>query len=112
MLVFTLVLPLLFFFPLKLLEVSWQGETHYLHEEAFDIQWIHSMEKEAWIEAYERKDSGLTLENTRFKTYGAGVPATGLTTFTEDGYVEMKVQREMEEIRLVVSPLVQSSLKT
>ncbi len=107
----TLMLPLLFF-PLQLIQVSWQDQTHYLNEDSFSIQWIHSVEKEEWIEAYHKTDSGLTLEKTRFKTYGAGVPVTGPTTLTEDGYIEMQVQREMEEIRLVVSPLVQSTLTT
>ena len=70
------------------------------------------MEKEEWIEVYTMNGTGLILEKTRFKAYGAGVPSTGPTTFTEDGFVEMDIQREMERISLVVSPLVQSSLTT
>lgn len=111
MLVLTLMLPLLFF-PLSLTQVSWQDQIHYLNEDSFSIQWIHSVEKEEWMEAYTQTDSSLMLEKTRFKTYGAGVPVTGPATLTEDGYIEMQVQRKMEEIRLVVSPLIQSTLTT
>lgn len=104
-----LVLSLLFFFPLSLTEVSWGDHKLYVRD-SFSIEWIHSVEKEEWLEFYERKERALFLTKTLFKTYGAGVPSSGKTSLTPEGFVEVEVNRKMEELRLVVSPRVKSTM--
>ncbi|MEW9672272.1 DUF1850 domain-containing protein [Ammoniphilus sp. 3BR4] len=104
-----LVLSLLFFFPLSLTEVSW-GNHELFVRDSFSIEWIHSVEKEEWLEFYERKENELFLTKTQFKTYGAGVPSSGKTSLTPKGFVEVEVNRKMEELRLVVSPCVKSTM--
>ncbi|MGO4889578.1 DUF1850 domain-containing protein [Anaerobacillus sp. MEB173] len=39
------------------------------------MSWIHSVEKTPWLEVYEvTSDNKLRLKETRFQSYGAGVP--------------------------------------
>ncbi|RXT09094.1 DUF1850 domain-containing protein [Ammoniphilus sp. CFH 90114] len=105
-----LILSLLFFFPHHKTEVSFQENIIYLSDEAFSIGWIHSVEKEEWLEFYERRGNQILLTKTQFKTYGAGVPSSGKSSLTEDGYVEVEINRKMDELRLVVSPRVKSTM--
>lgn len=92
------------------MEVQWREQTVYLKASSFSIEWIHSVEKEKWLEFYERRGSEWVLTQTRFKTFGAGVPSSGAPAGTKDGFVEYEVQRPLKELRLVVSPHVQSTL--
>ena len=56
----------------------------------FDIRWQHSVEKEDWIECYMIHDGAIEIASTRFKTFGAGVPAhAGRHTTLRNGWVEM-----------------------
>ncbi|ROO29470.1 hypothetical protein SAOR_03190 [Salinisphaera orenii MK-B5] len=66
----------------------------------FALRWTHSVEKEAWIETFAVRDGAIELMATRFKTFGAGVPAAaGRRTTLEDGWVVM------HDIHRVVDPL-------
>jgi hypothetical protein len=67
----------------------------------FTLRWMHSVEKEDWEEWFEVTASGaIELTGTRFKTFGAGVPAAaGKTTTLDDGWVVMT------GIQRVVDPL-------
>lgn len=79
----------------------------------FAIQWIHSVEKEEWVEFYERKEESLCLTQTKFKTFGAGVPSTpadSRQTALEDGYVWLEINRSFPSLQLVVSENVKSTL--
>ncbi|WP_311945632.1 DUF1850 domain-containing protein [Halomonas piscis] len=57
----------------------------------FTLRWRHSVEKEDWEEWFRVRDDGaIVLTGTRFKTFGAGVPAAaGKTTRLDDGWVVM-----------------------
>ena len=57
----------------------------------FTLRWMHSVEKEDWEEWFEVTDDGaIEITGTRFKTFGAGVPASaGKETHLEDGWVVM-----------------------
>lgn len=72
--------------------------------------WVHSVEKEEWQEFYRRSSGSLLLTYTKFKTFGAGVPSEGKITAQEKGYVMYQVGRQMEEVNLVVSKNVHSTL--
>lgn len=68
---------------------------------SFVLRWTHSVEKEDWEERFQiQPDGGLMLVETRFKTFGAGVPArVGRQTRLENGWVVMS------GIKRVVDPL-------
>jgi len=106
-LLFLLILAL---FPLRFVGISLPNKTLYLYEKNFDVQWIHSVEKEMWIESYEMTSDKLILTTTAFKTFGAGVPSDGILEVRDDGFVHMKINREMDELLLVVSDLVKTTI--
>ncbi|MGB2991035.1 MAG: DUF1850 domain-containing protein [Paenisporosarcina sp.] len=74
------------------------------------MEWVHSVEKETWIETYVVKGNKLLLTTTTFKTYGAGVPSDGVVDERGDGFVHMTINREMDDILLVVSNLVKMTV--
>ncbi len=62
----------------------------YSRDASFSIRWQHSVEKEDWEEIFVVKDDQIVLKDTRFKTFGAGVPNdAGKDTFIKDGWVYM-----------------------
>lgn len=106
-----LFLLLVILFPIRFIQLSLPQQTLFVQEQRFDIHWVHSVEKEEWIESYEVKNNHLTLTHTAFKTYGAGVPSDGIVQDKNDGYVHMTINREMEEILLVVSDVVKMTVQ-
>ena len=110
----TLLLVLLFLlvvalFPLRFVKITTPHNTLIVFEKTFDIQWIHSVEKEEWIESYAMQGNKFILTTTAFKTFGAGVPSDGIVEARDDGFVHMTINREMDEILLVVSDLVKTT---
>ncbi|MGM0898172.1 MAG: DUF1850 domain-containing protein [Bacillota bacterium] len=105
---------LLFFLLIKLPVISFEaeGEQFYLKEKAFELSWIHSVEKEEWREFYERNGRTLMLTETHFKTFGAGVPSDGTILPSDDGFVHMQIDREFEELNLTVSENAQTTIRT
>lgn len=97
-------------FPIRFIQLSLPQQTLFVHEQSFDIHWVHSVEKEEWIESYEAKNYHLILTHTAFKTYGAGVPSDGIVQEKNDGFVHMTINRDMEEILLVVSDVVKMTI--
>ncbi|WP_083838416.1 DUF1850 domain-containing protein [Lentibacillus jeotgali] len=93
--------------PVKALTVLNGGEkvyALYLNERSFSIQWIHSVEKEEWIEYFNIKDDVLYLESTKFKTFGAGVPSQSeRPAVLKDGWVHMDIKRKIGEALVVRS---------
>ncbi|WP_243840625.1 DUF1850 domain-containing protein [Paenisporosarcina antarctica] len=110
------LLVLLFFlllfvvFPLRFVQITLPNSTLFIYEKTFDVQWIHSVEKEEWIESYRVNSDKFILTSTAFKTFGAGVPSDGLVEIRDDGYVHMTINREMDDILLVVSDLVKTTI--
>ena len=69
----------------------------------FVLRWTHSVEKEDWQERFQvQPDGGLMLVETRFKTFGAGVPArVGTETRLENGWVVMSgIQRPVDPLNV------------
>ncbi|GAB3671715.1 DUF1850 domain-containing protein [Salinisphaera aquimarina] len=57
----------------------------------FSLRWTHSVEEEDWIEEFAVRDQAIEIVATRFKTFGAGVPAhAGRATTLENGWVVMR----------------------
>ena len=103
---------LLFFllWRIPVVQFDFGEERYYLKETSFALQWVHSVEKEEWLEFYERDGDNLLLTETKFKTYGAGVPSDGEIISSKDGYVHMKVGRLFNEMNLTVSQNAQTTI--
>lgn len=64
------------------------------NDDVFSLQWIHSVEKEAWVENFIVDDQIISLDSTKFKTFGAGVPTwSEHSTEVQDGWVYMQIDR-------------------
>lgn len=98
-------------FPILTIEIK--DQLFWTTEQNFTLKWIHSVEKEEWVEFYEIKDESLFLSKTEFKTFGAGVPSTPIDSeqvTLKDGYVVMEINRSFPYLQLVVSKNVKSTL--
>lgn len=94
-------------FPVKALTVL-NGDqliySFYLKDYSFSIQWKHSVEKEAWVEQFKVHNNGLSLEATKFKTFGAGVPSKSEhPAVLKDGWVHMDIERHIGDELVVRS---------
>lgn len=107
-----IVLLLFLFVRIPVIYVSYSEGGFQLNEDSFEIYWIHSVEKEPWLETYEKKGDRLFLSNTRFKTFGAGTPSDGEIIPSNDGFVHMRIGREVEVVELIVSKNVETTLIT
>ncbi|MGD6776059.1 DUF1850 domain-containing protein [Sutcliffiella horikoshii] len=110
----TVLIVLLLFLLVRIpvINVSYDDGGFQLTEDSFEIYWIHSVEKEPWLETYEKKGDRLILAKTRFKTFGAGTPSDGEIIPSNDGFVHMKIDREVEGVELIVSKNVETTLIT
>lgn len=106
------VLLIALFIKVPVVEVSYNHSSFFLKDHSFEIGWIHSVEKEPWFEKYALKKDNLYLVETRFKTFGAGTPSSGEVIPSSDGFVHMKLDYKMDEINLVVSKNVKTTLYT
>ncbi|MFK3960136.1 DUF1850 domain-containing protein [Guptibacillus hwajinpoensis] len=78
--------------PFQVLTIVGEGgeESAHIRASEFSLKWKHSVEKEEWEEFFVLKDTEIFLTDTRFKTFGAGVPSdVGTDTFIKDGWVYM-----------------------
>ncbi|MGB7757132.1 MAG: DUF1850 domain-containing protein [Salinisphaera sp.] len=67
----------------------------------FSLRWMHSVEREDWIECFRVTEAGaIDIAATRFKTFGAGVPAhAGRHTELEHGWVVMSgIDRDVDPL--------------
>ncbi|EMR07744.1 hypothetical protein C772_00072 [Bhargavaea cecembensis DSE10] len=88
---------------------GWQED---IPADRFEVGWIHSVEKEPWFETYEVRDGKLYLTETRFKTFGAGVPSDGEIIPSDDGFVHMALEQEIGELTISTSANVRTTLYT
>lgn len=94
-----LIVIVFLYFPVRAFTVSNGDQLSYaflLKEKAFSVKWIHSVEKEEWIEFFKVSNQTIYLDSTKFKTFGAGVPSYSENpTKLHDGWVHMDVDREI-----------------
>lgn len=66
----------------------------------FALRWMHSVEREDWIECFRVVHGHVEIAATRFKTFGAGVPAhAGRQTRLEHGWVVMSgIDRDVDPL--------------
>ena len=107
---FSLVLASL---PASFLQFSSTHFTCTLTQPSFQLRWLHSVEKELWIENYRISGQELLLTATQFKTFGAGTPSTGADIKNKDGWLHQQVQRSLPGgVNWVVSRNVESTVFT
>ena len=83
---------ILFLCPLQVLTLEEDGKAEDIFIGHYDVslRWQHSVEKEEWEEFFVISNSNILLTQTRFKTFGAGVPNdVGTDTFIKDDWVYM-----------------------
>ena len=99
-----------FFIRIPVLSFEFSDATYYAKEKLFDLSWIHSVEKEEWIEHYKIEGNEIVLESTKFKTFGAGVPSHAEQVELVDGYVHMEINQPYQELNLTISENVKSTI--
>lgn len=69
-------------------------------DEPITMKWIHSIEKEPWVEYYTVHGDHLQLDAIDIKSYGAGVPADpGGVTTVKDGVIHTEgINRTIPEL--------------
>lgn len=107
---FALLLFSCFFIRIPVLEIQTDAHSYFIKDKPITLSWIHSVEKEPWHEIYERQHDQIVLTETYFKSFGAGVPSDLEVMDERDGFVHMKVNRIMDEVHVVVSENVQTSI--
>lgn len=107
-----LILLTIFFIKIPVFSFEFDERTLYLLDQSFQLKWIHSVEKEEWIETYKKSGDDLLLTETYFKTFGAGVPSNGDNTELVDGFVKMDINLYYPELNLTVSENVQTTILT
>ncbi|HSJ36662.1 MAG TPA: DUF1850 domain-containing protein [Planococcus sp. (in: firmicutes)] len=107
-----IVLLFFLFIRLPVIVFDFGAEVYLLKEDSFALEWIHSVEKEEWIEFYERDGENLLLTETVFKTFGAGVPSDGEIIPSDDGFIHMRIDRRLPEMNLTVSENAATAIQT
>ena len=108
--VILLILLAIFFIRFPVLVFEFSDKTLFATTKQFDLGWIHSVEKEEWVEHYEIDQDRLLLVSTKFKTFGAGVPSIAENVELIDGYVRMKINQHYEQLNLTISENVDSTI--
>lgn len=100
-----------FLIPITMVQIKQDSFTCYFKENSFELSWIHSIEKEEWAERYIINKDAFNLIESRFKTFGAGVPNDGNIIKNEDGFIAFKTDMEFKSINWIISNNVKSTLK-
>lgn len=68
----------------------------------FALRWRHSVEREDWIETFVLHQGAVRVVESRFKTFGAGVPdGAGVRSRLEGGWVVMEdLDRRVDPLRV------------
>nr|WP_106779079.1 DUF1850 domain-containing protein [Lysinibacillus timonensis] len=107
-----LILLTIFFEKVPVFSFQFEDHTYYLLGDSFQLRWIHSVEKEEWIETYVKNGEDLLLTETYFKTFGAGVPSDAKSTELVNGFVRMDIDLQYHELNLTISENVQTTVIT
>lgn len=71
----------------------------------FAVRWQHSVEHEDWIETFVLDDGRTYVIESRFKTFGAGVPDGGVRSRLDQGWVVSDFHRQVDPL------LVQAAIR-
>lgn len=105
-----LIVLLFLIYPLPVTELTGEKHNYFIKEDEFILSWIHSIEKEEWLETYTINGEKFILTETKFKTFGAGTPYTGKNTSQENGFVKIELNYEYESLNITISENVKTTL--
>ncbi|MBE0443085.1 MAG: DUF1850 domain-containing protein [Psychrobacter sp.] len=87
--------------------LSFNQESCYIEESSFDIKWLHSVEKQWWIERYQVRSDDFLLTDTYMQTFGAGTPSTEtiVSNNSKDypNYIQYRIQTSLPYLNWMVS---------
>lgn len=81
----------------------------------FDLKWMHSVEKQWWIESYEAHNEQLFLTDTYLQTFGAGTPSTekiGTNNHRYPGYVHYQINTLLPHLNWMISSHIKAQIIT
>ena len=85
-----------------------------IEQPQFGLLWIHSVDKTPWFEYYERQDQGFLLTETKFRTFGAGVPHAGevlkKSEKSDHSLIHYRMNQLIPEINWVIDKDVRSTI--
>ncbi|NLD08353.1 MAG: DUF1850 domain-containing protein [Xanthomonadaceae bacterium] len=97
-------------YPVTIAKVTSGDFRCYFTDSTFDLAWIHSVERERWIESYRVEKAGFRLVRSKFKTFGAGTPSSGTLVLNHEGFVEYETDLKIPQIHWIVSRNVASTI--
>lgn len=96
------------------IQLSFDSHSCYLKRTQFDLKWLHSVEKQWWIESYEIEEGHLLLTDTYLQTFGAGTPST--EALSQDakpkyaGYVHYQIDTTLPYLDWMISSNIQATI--
>lgn len=95
-------------------DVSFAQQNCYLDRDKFELKWLHSVEKQWWVESYQAGSDKLLLTDTYLQTFGAGTPSTEKAlknTHPEyQDYVRYQINTTLPYLDWMVSANIQAHL--
>ncbi|WP_167320791.1 DUF1850 domain-containing protein [Psychrobacter lutiphocae] len=89
----------------------------------FELQWMHSVERQQWVEVYELYNDRLLLTDTYFETFGAGVPSVSVSGSSigerahqshldkkYSGYIHYQVNQQLPYLNWMVSSNIKATI--
>ena len=94
--------------------VSFAQQSCYLDRDKFELKWLHSVEKQWWVESYQARSDELLLTDTYLQTFGAGTPSTEKalknTRPEYQDYVRYQINTTLPYLDWMVSANIQAHL--
>lgn len=110
----SLIIKALFYTPQNVVMVQF-NDTQCVIKDKFELLWMHSVEKQWWIESYEARDGQLLLTDTYLQTFGAGTPSTeqgGESSQKYPGYVLYQINSWLPELNWMISSNIKAQIIT
>lgn len=106
----------LFFKPQTVVAIEFDNERCIIKDK-FELKWIHSVEKQWWIEAYQVETHNsqplLLLTDTYLQTFGAGTPSTEALGWPDDkhpGYAHYLINTRLPYLNWMISSNIKAQI--
>lgn len=98
----------------KSIQLSFDHQSCYIDSTSFDLKWLHSVEKQWWIESYRIEGDHLLLTDTYLQTFGAGTPSTEAVDNNNRpeyaGYVRYRINTVLPFLDWMVSSNIKATI--
>lgn len=96
----------------QVIELSFDQQSCYIDTPRFDLKWLHSVEKQWWIESYQIEGDHLLLTDAYLQTFGAGTPATESVATNSraeyQGYIRYQIHTRLPYLNWMISSNIQA----